>query len=165
MSGDERREINELENIFNLLIEEINKEKKYYEKEINNLNNNKYSEEIQKIKDKINEIKSKNENYINKDIKGKLLPEYFYTVDFLENRIKFYENVINTISNNQNNNRQKLNDKIKESENDIEEINKINEKIKNAIWNKGMANLKIDETFNIKQLKDYKKKIEHIMNK
>ena len=48
MSGDERREINELENIFNLLIEEINKEKKYYEKEINNLNNNKYSEEIQK---------------------------------------------------------------------------------------------------------------------
>ena len=75
MSGDERREINELENIFNLLIEEINKEKKYYEKEINNLNNNKYSEEIQKIKDKINEIKSKNENYINKDINGKLLPE------------------------------------------------------------------------------------------
>lgn len=94
-----------------------------------------------------------------------MLPEYFYKVDFLESRIKFYEDVIKDISDAQNNYQKKLNDKIEECKNDIKEINKINEKIKNAIWNKGMINLKIDEAFNIRELKEYKMKIDHIMNK
>lgn len=165
MSNNERREINELEKTLNLLIEEINKKKKYYENEINNLKNNKYSEEIRKIQDNINKIKSQSENHIKKNINEKLLPEYFYKVDFLESRIKFYEDVIKDILDNQNNYQKKLNDKIEECKNDIKEINKINEKIKNAIWNKGMINLKIDEAFNIRELKDYKMKIDHIMNK
>ena len=165
MSNNERREINELEKTLNLLIEEINKKKKYYENEINNLKNNKYSEEIRKIQDNINKIKSQSDNHINKNINEKLLPEYFYKVDFLESRIKFYEDVIKDISDAQNNYQKKLNDKIEECKDDIKEINKINEKIKNAIWNKGMINLKIDEAFNIRELKDYKMKIDHIMNK
>ncbi len=143
-----------LEKYYSSLIKVLKDEKTNYEEEKKKYNSSMatYKEKIRENRQRINDILTKNESYINKP---NLTPESFHEINILEKKQKLYEKIALYLERNNDQILAKLNEHIKKCQNNIDKYNKEIELIKKAIWNEGMLKIKINEVIDLKELKEF----------
>lgn len=157
----------DIEKVYSKLISEINEQIHFYQNEKDKLYSDikKYEKLLKNINTDIEEIKNNENNYIGKNKKNNLLlPEYFHKISTLVTKKKNYKEIIDIIKNNKNIKEEKLNKNIEKCKKEIEKYNSDIEKVKQAIWNNGVLELKLNEIVNIEELKKYKIQCNAIIN-
>ena len=156
-----------LETIYSNFINEIDKQKQYYDEKKSNLNKNinQYKNRIEELNKQKEKIENEQENYIgqNKD-RGRLLPEKDHEKDVIENKIKFYEKIKSDLEKKKNEKEKELNKKISDCIERKDRYDKEKQIIKQAILNKKYMELKIDDIVEIRDLINLKKDNEYIVN-
>lgn len=168
MSSEAEKNRKKLEDVYSLLIKEIKNQLEDYEKQKQNIDNEiqKYNNLLSEINNEIKYIKNNNNNYIGGEIEGnKLLPEYSHEIEILNNKNELYKTIINKITKNIDEKKQKLNSKIEECRNKENKFNNDVEKIKKAIWNNDALELKLAEIVDLKELKKFKLENDIILKK
>ena len=158
MSSEAEKKRKKLEDVYSLLINEIQNQIKDYENQKQNSDNEiqKYKNLLYEINKEIENIKNNNNNYIGGKIEGnKLLPEYSHEIEILNNKKEFYNTIISKITKNIDDKKLELNSKIEECRNKKDKFNNDVEKIKNAIWNNDALELKLAEIVDLKELKKF----------
>ena len=157
---------NELEKFYSMIIKELKEEKNFYENEKIQLTNRikGYQNSINEIDAKMEDIKNKENNYIENNKDNNLLPEYNHKIDILKNKKEFWENIVDNLNSKKDNQLQELDKNIEKCNKNIEKYNSDIERVKQAIYRNGIINIKLNEIIDLKELKKYAMQNENLLN-
>lgn len=166
MANNDENAKDELEKLYSILIKELEKEKQYYVKEKDNIIKDikKFHNIAENIENDIKDIEKKQDNHIGKKLEKNLYPEYNHKIDVLKKKKEFYENIENDLDSKKNDKLQELDEKIEDCKKLIDKYNSDIDSVKQAIWRNGFINVKINEIVDVKELNEYIRKNEALLN-
>ena len=156
-----------LNKYYSVLVQELNLHIKYYEKEKEEINKciKEYQDTVYSIDGEINKIKKDKDNFIGKGTEeNDLLPEKLHEVQVLNDKRKFYENVVDYLKSKKDSKLSELETKIDECKKTIDKYNSDIKRVKQAILIDGIIKIKIREIVILEELKEYMKKNEKLLN-
>ena len=156
-----------LNKYYSMLVKELNRHIKYYENEKEEINKciKEYQDIVYSVDNEINIIKKNKDNFIGKGTEeNDLLPEKLHEVQVLDDKRKFYENVVNYLKSKKASKLSEFDVKIDKCKKTIDKYNSDIEIVKQAIWRDGVIKIKIKEIVDLKELNEYVKKNEELLN-
>ena len=166
MSNDPETAKRDLEKVYSILIKELEEIKNNYEKEKENINKTikDYQNIVDKIFDKIKDIENDEKNYIAEKKENNLYPEYSHIVEILGNKKVFYESIVRDLESKKDYKMKELDERIEECKKTIDKYNSDIDIVKQAIYENGLINLKINEIVDLKDLKKYARQNEQLLH-